>query len=109
MHISKLSIENFRNFGDPPFEIQLKPFTLLLGENNVGKTNLLAAVSLLFGQEISVAQRRVLELDDIILAHETQQSTLASSDRWRGTTFLNCAPPIHTAHHFRKPSAAVVV
>ena len=62
MHISKLSIENFRNFGDPPFEIQLKPFTLLLGENNVGKTNLLAAVSLLFGQEISVAQRRVLEL-----------------------------------------------
>ena len=65
MYISKLSIKNFRNFGDPPFEIALKPFTLILGENNVGKTNLLAAVSLVFSQEISVAQRRSLSLDDI--------------------------------------------
>jgi len=65
MYISKLSIKNFRNFGEPPFEIALKPFTLILGENNVGKTNLLAAVSLVFSQEISVAQRRSLSLDDI--------------------------------------------
>jgi putative ATP-dependent endonuclease of the OLD family len=48
MYISRLSIKNFRNFGDPPFEIILRPFTLILGENNLGKTNLLAAVSLLF-------------------------------------------------------------
>jgi predicted ATP-dependent endonuclease of OLD family len=47
MYISKLSIKNFRNFADPPFEIALKPFTLILGENKVGKTNLLAAVSLM--------------------------------------------------------------
>lgn len=65
MYISKLEIKNFRNFSDPPFVIALKPFTLLLGENNVGKTNLLVAVSLLFGQELSSAQRRLLDVDDI--------------------------------------------
>lgn len=65
MFISKLEIKNFRNFGDPAFVIALKPFTLLLGENNVGKTNLLVAVSLLFGQELSSTQRRLLDVDDI--------------------------------------------
>jgi len=65
MHIKQLSIKNFRNFGNQPFEIELKPFTLILGENNVGKTNLITAISLLFGQDISVQRRRILELDDI--------------------------------------------
>lgn len=53
MYISRLAIKNFRNFGDPAFVIGLRPFTLLLGENNIGKSNLLCAVSLLFGQELS--------------------------------------------------------
>ncbi len=65
MYISKLRIKNFRNFGAEPFEMKLKPFTLVLGENNIGKTNLLSALSLLFSQEISVVQRRSLENDDI--------------------------------------------
>jgi len=45
--------------------MDLRPFTLILGENNIGKTNLLAAISLLFSQEISVIERRNLEIDDI--------------------------------------------
>ncbi len=65
MYISNLRIKNFRNFGDPPFTMELRPFTLVLGENNIGKTNLLAAISLLFSQEISVIQRRNLQIDDI--------------------------------------------
>ncbi len=65
MYISHLRITNYRNFGDPPFEITLKPFTLILGENNIGKTNLLAAVALLFGQDISAQQSRRLAIDDI--------------------------------------------
>lgn len=65
MYISNLKIKNFRNFGDPPFSMDLRPFTLVLGENNIGKTNLLAAISLLFSQEISTIQRRNLEIDDI--------------------------------------------
>ena len=51
MYISKLKIKNFRKFGDPPFMMDLKPFTLIIGENNIGKTNLLAALSLLFSQD----------------------------------------------------------
>jgi len=65
MYISNLKIKNFRNFGDQPFMINLQPFTLIIGENNIGKTNLLAALSLLFSQEISIIPRRTLEIDDI--------------------------------------------
>lgn len=65
MYISKLRIRNFRNFSHEPFSIDLKPFTLILGENNIGKTNMLAAISLLFSQEVSTVQQRNLQLDDI--------------------------------------------
>src|SRR5438552_695304 len=64
MYIRRVSIKNYRNFSDPPFALELKPFTLLLGENNVGKTNLLNAIALLFSQEIGITQRRLLEVDD---------------------------------------------
>lgn len=65
MHIKKITIKNFRNFGNPAFEMKLKPFTLILGENNVGKSNLLNAIGLIFSQELSVFRRRMLEIDDI--------------------------------------------
>lgn len=65
MYIKLLKIKNYRNFGDPPFEIELRPFTLILGENNIGKTNLVSALGLIFSQEISIARKRILELDDI--------------------------------------------
>lgn len=65
MYIKQLTIKNYRNFGDPPFTIDLKPFTLILGENNIGKTNLLNALGLLFSQEIMIFRKRVLELDDV--------------------------------------------
>lgn len=65
MYVSNIRIKNFRNFGDPPFVMDLRPFTLVIGENNIGKTNLLTALSLLFSPEISVMQRRNLEVDDI--------------------------------------------
>lgn len=63
MYISKLSIENFRNFKD--FEIKLKPFTLIIGENNVGKTNLINALNLIFSNEVLIFKKRVLEIEDI--------------------------------------------
>ncbi len=65
MYVSSLKIKNFRNFCDPPFTMDLRPFTLVIGENNIGKTNLLTALSLLFSQEISAIQRRSLEIDDV--------------------------------------------
>jgi predicted ATP-dependent endonuclease of OLD family len=65
MYVKKISIQNYRNFAEPAFELLLKPFTLILGENNVGKTNLLNALCLIFTQEISVPPSHTLELDDL--------------------------------------------
>ena len=64
MYIKHVTIKNFRNFGETPFEIDLKPFTLILGENNIGKTNLINALGLIFSQEITIFRKRVLEIDD---------------------------------------------
>jgi len=47
------------------FEIDLKPFTLIIGENNSGKTNLLNALCLIFSQDITFYKKRVLECEDI--------------------------------------------
>ncbi|MFA5878298.1 MAG: AAA family ATPase [Candidatus Staskawiczbacteria bacterium] len=63
MHITNLSIKNFRNFAD--FSIDLNSFTLIIGENNTGKTNLLESLCLLFGQEITMFRKRMLTMDDI--------------------------------------------
>jgi putative ATP-dependent endonuclease of the OLD family len=63
MYISNLKIKNYRNFLD--FEINLKPFTVIIGENNSGKTNLLNALGLIFSGEIAFFKKRTLEVDDI--------------------------------------------
>jgi AAA15 family ATPase/GTPase len=63
MYISHIKIQNYRNLQD--FEMELKPFTLIIGENNSGKTNLLTALSLLFSQDITAFRNRVLDQDDI--------------------------------------------
>jgi len=62
MYISNLKIENYRNF--EKFDIELHPFTLIIGENNTGKSNLLEALGLIFSQEITVFKKRTLEYDD---------------------------------------------
>ncbi|WP_437919665.1 ATP-dependent nuclease [Sphingobacterium sp. LRF_L2] len=62
MYISRLSIKNYRTFKD--FTIELKPLTLIIGENNVGKSNLLDSIGLILGQEVSYFKRRVLEVAD---------------------------------------------
>lgn len=63
MKVSNISITNYRNFQS--FSIDLKDFTLILGENNVGKTNLINAICLIFSQDISFYKKRYLEIEDI--------------------------------------------
>lgn len=63
MIIEKLIIENYRNFTN--FEIELKRFNLIIGENNIGKTNLLNALGLIFSPDITFFQKRNLEINDI--------------------------------------------
>lgn len=63
MYISKVVIKNFRNFKS--FEIELKAFTIIIGENNIGKSNLLEAISLVFSNDIQAYKKRRLEIGDI--------------------------------------------
>ena len=63
MIIEKLKIENYRNFRS--FEIELKRFNLIIGENNIGKTNMLNALGLIFSPDITFYQKRNLEVNDI--------------------------------------------
>jgi len=63
MIVEKLLIHNYRNFSN--LEIELKRFNLIIGENNIGKTNLLNALGLIFGPDITFYQKRNLEIDDI--------------------------------------------
>ena len=63
MFVSKLSVENYRSLNI--FSIVLKPKTLIIGENNIGKTNLLSALALLLNNEIGGYRRRLLRLEDM--------------------------------------------
>jgi len=62
MHIKQLTIKNYRNFDD--FTIKLKPLTLIIGENNIGKSNLLDSIGLIFSQDVSFFKKRTLEMAD---------------------------------------------
>ena len=59
MIIEKIHIKGFRNFNDA--EIIFQPKTLMIGANDVGKTNLMYALRLLFDKSISDHE---LELSD---------------------------------------------
>ena len=59
MRISKIHIIGFRNFNDE--EITFQDKTLVIGANDVGKTNLIYALRLLFDKSIS---ERDLDLSD---------------------------------------------
>lgn len=62
MFISQLRIRNYRNFID--FKLTLKPLTLIIGENNVGKSNLLDSIGLIFSQDVSFFKKRMLDVAD---------------------------------------------
>ena len=62
MFVSKLEIENYSTFKE--FSIDLKPLTQIIGENNIGKSNLLDSLGLIFSQEVSFFKRRTLEISD---------------------------------------------
>ena len=65
MHISKLTVKNYRNFGDKEFVIPLRPATLIIGENNIGKSNLIEAIGLIISQDITMFKKRILDIEDI--------------------------------------------
>jgi putative ATP-dependent endonuclease of OLD family len=61
MRISKVHIQNFRNFGD--CEVVLDSDAVIVGENKVGKSNFLHALRLVLDPKISDSERN-LRLED---------------------------------------------
>jgi putative ATP-dependent endonuclease of OLD family len=65
MHVSHIQIANFRNF--ERFEIKLGPgLNAIVGENGVGKSNLLYALRLVLDSDLSSSARR-LDEDDFFM------------------------------------------
>jgi len=65
MHICNVYIRNFRNFLDCEIPLN-KGLSVIIGENNIGKTNFLAALSLILSPDASNRTRQ-LERDDFCL------------------------------------------
>lgn len=61
MRINKVHIKGFRNFDDE--EIVFQPKTLIIGANDVGKTNLLYALRLLFDKSLNEHDLELAESD----------------------------------------------
>ena len=51
MHLSRIYVKNFRNF--QLLDVELGPTSVIVGENNVGKTNLLYAIRLILDPKLS--------------------------------------------------------
>lgn len=63
MYIKKVHIENFRNFRN--IDIPLKPYTTIIGENDIGKTNFFDAIKLLLNNNSIQFYSKRLSLTDI--------------------------------------------
>src|SRR5436190_1034766 len=61
MRISRIRVENFRNFHT--FEVALDDHAVIVGENKVGKSNLLRALRLVLDPSLADADRQ-LRVDD---------------------------------------------
>ena len=57
MYLSRIKIENFRNFAD--FDVRLGGNLVVVGENRVGKSNLLHALRLIFDPSLSDSARQL--------------------------------------------------
>ncbi|MFC3750094.1 ATP-dependent endonuclease [Paenibacillus sp. GCM10012306] len=60
-YISRVKIENYRNFEF--VDVQLKDKQVLIGENNVGKTNFLRAIQLILDPNLSDQERFLEDID----------------------------------------------
>ena len=60
-YISRVRIKNFRNFKD--IDINLSHKQVIIGENNVGKTNLLRAIQLILDPKLTDEDRHLNDTD----------------------------------------------
>ncbi|WP_419698128.1 AAA family ATPase [Mucilaginibacter sp. NFX135] len=103
MNIKQVTIKNFRNFED--ITIEFSPgFQTIIGENNIGKSNLYWAIRLVLDKELSYNSRKLelkdfngfkntLEIDDhVLISIELYSEKLAEFP-----TFHSCKTGHNTA------------
>lgn len=73
-YISRVQIKNFRNFLD--VDVALDHKQVIIGENNVGKTNFLRAIQLILDKSYSDADRELLPED----FHESIESPMENGE-----------------------------
>lgn len=103
MNIKKIVIKNFRNFEDITIDFS-KGFQTIIGENNIGKSNLYWAIRLVLDKELSYNSRK-LELKDFNGFKNTLDSEdyilisieLYSEKLSEFPTFHSCKTGEHTA------------
>src|SRR5437667_12063966 len=61
MRISRISIQNFRNFHS--LDVDLGPHAVIVGENKIGKSNLLQALRLVLDPSLSETARQLRDED----------------------------------------------
>ncbi|BAB53779.1 ATP-dependent nuclease [Mesorhizobium japonicum] len=86
MHISKITIRNFRSFAHLDVRIA-ENTTCIIGENNTGKTNLLQALRLCLDVNLASSYRSLLPSDihsAVDLSHPSQVVIAIEIDQWAG-------------------------
>lgn len=73
-YISRVQIKKFRNFLD--LDVKLDHKQVVLGENNVGKTNFLRAIQLILDRDFSDQDRTLTEKD----FHESLEDPMVNGD-----------------------------
>lgn len=63
MYINQVNIENYRGFKN--FEVKLSKLTLIIGENDTGKTNLFSALSLPLSNNNISSNHKRLKISDV--------------------------------------------
>jgi putative ATP-dependent endonuclease of the OLD family len=73
-YISRVQIKNFRNFLD--LDVKLNHKQVILGENNIGKTNFLRAIQLILDRDFSDQDRTLTEKD----FHDSLEDPMVNGD-----------------------------
>lgn len=63
--ISNVEIKNFRNFRN--VNVELFPFSILIGENDTGKSNFIKAINLVLFNKSQNYYSKILYSDDLII------------------------------------------
>ena len=97
MHISRVQVRNFRNFKD----LEINPFprsAVIVGENGVGKSNLLHALRLVLDPDLPNSARLLRPEDVCDFADRTLEDGVEIRVEVEITGFAGGTPP-------RKPSS----